>query len=54
MKNEVDNKFILDFNKIYPGKAISRMSAQSLAHVVMVMLIVLGNIAYYLTRKSKE
>jgi len=54
MKNEVDNKFISNYNNIYPGKAISRMSAQSLAHVIMVLLIVFGNIAYYLKRRGKN
>ena len=54
MKNETDNKFILNYDNIYPGKAISRMSAQSLAHVIMVLFIVFGNIAYYLKRKRKN
>ncbi len=49
---EVDNKYISDSSKIYPGKALSRMSAQSLAHIVMVLFIVFGNISYYLTRKK--
>ena len=54
MKNETTNKFILNYDNIYPGKAISRMSAQSLAHVIMVLFIVFGNIAYYLKRKRKN
>jgi hypothetical protein len=28
------------------------MAAQSMAHIVIVLLIILGNITYYLTRKS--
>ncbi len=54
MKNETTNKFILNYDNIYPGKATSRMSAQSLAHVIMVLFIVFGNIAYYLKRKRKN
>ena len=54
MKNQSDNRFILNPDKVYPGKATSRMSAQSLAHVIMVLFIVFGNIAYYLKRKRKN
>ena len=54
MINQNNNKYILDDSKIYPGKATSRMSAQSLAHVVMVIFIVFGNISYYLKRKRKD
>ena len=36
---------------ILPGKATSRMSAQSIAHVLMVVFIILGNISYYILRK---
>ncbi len=53
MINQNNNKYILDYDKIYPGKATSRMSSQSLAHVVMVLLILFGNISYYLKRKRK-
>ena len=54
MINQNNNKYILDDGKLYPGKATSRMSAQSLAHVVMVIFIVFGNISYYLKRKRKD
>jgi hypothetical protein len=37
---------------VSPGKASINMAAQSMAHVVIVLLIILGNITYYLTRKS--
>ena len=37
---------------VTPGKASINMAAQSMAHVVIVLLIILGNITYYLTRKS--
>ena len=39
--------------KVLPGKATSRMSAQSIAHLLMVVFIVFGNISYYLIRKRK-
>ena len=39
---------------IKPGEATSMMSAQSMAHVVIVILIVFGNITYYLTRNNKR
>ena len=54
MINQNNNKYILDDGKIYPGKATSRMSAQSLAHVIMVIFIVFGNISYYLKMKRKD
>ena len=39
---------------IEPGKASINMAAQSMAHIVIVILIILGNITYYLTRKSSK
>ena len=39
---------------ITPGEASSMMSAQSMAHVVIVLFIILGNITYYLTRTNKR
>jgi len=38
--------------EVVPGKASINMAAQSMAHVIIVLLIILGNITYYLTRKS--
>ena len=35
-----------------PGKASGMMAAQSIAHVVIVLFIILGNITYYITRKQ--
>jgi hypothetical protein len=35
-----------------PGKAAGLMDAQSLAHVVLLGFIVLGNVAYLLSRKK--
>ena len=55
MTNEIKtDTFILDKNKISRGKATSRMSAQSLAHLVIVLLIILGNLSYYYSNKRKE
>jgi len=41
----------MDIN-IKPGKASGMMAAQSIAHVVIVLFIILGNITYYITRKQ--
>ena len=38
---------------VKPGKASSMMAAQSIAHVVIVLFIIFGNITYYITRKNK-
>ena len=41
--------------KLEPGKgeASGMMAAQSIAHMVIVIFIILGNITYYLTRRRK-
>ena len=39
---------------IVPGKATSRMSAQSVAHLLMVIFIILGNISYYLIQRRND
>ena len=49
-----NNSFILDLNQISRGKATSRMSAQSLAHLIMVIFIILGNLSYYYSKKEKK
>ena len=42
-------------NIIIPtGKATSRMSAQSIAHLMMVIFIVLGNISYFISRQMRS
>ena len=51
IKNQLTNKYIIDDADILKGKAFSRMSAQSIAHLIMVLLIVLGNLSYYYSRK---
>ncbi len=37
----------------YPGRAIKFMVGQSVAHVIVIVFIVIGNIAYFATRKRK-
>lgn len=49
-----NRKFINDDVAIIPGSATSRMSAQSIAHLLMVIFIIFGNISYYLVRKRKS
>jgi len=39
---------------VNPGKATSMMAAQSIAHVFIVILIIFGNITYYITRKKQR
>ena len=36
------------------GKATGRMSAQSIAHLVMVLFIIFGNISYFVDRKMRK
>ena len=45
---------ILSNAEILPGKATSRMSAQSLAHLIMVLFIILGNLSYYFHIKREK
>ena len=47
-----NNKYINSEIKIEKGKAFARMSAQSVAHLLMVVFIIVGNIAYYYSRKE--
>ena len=47
-----NNSFINPQGNIVKGKAYDRMSAQSVAHLLMVLFIVIGNIAYYYSRKE--
>ena len=47
-----NNSFINPQGDIVKGKAYARMSAQSVAHLLMVVFIVIGNIAYYYSRKE--
>ena len=54
LSNLESNKFINKEATITSGKATSRMSAQSIAHVLMVVFIILGNISYYLLRRRNN
>ena len=54
LSSSKNNKFINTDVAIIPCKATSRMSAQSITHVVMVLLIILGNISYYLLREKNK
>ena len=38
----------------YPGVATSGMDAQSIAHVIIILFIIIGNVSFYLSRKKKE
>ncbi len=50
VRNALDTRGVM----VEPGKASINMAAQSMAHIVIVLLIILGNITYYLTRKSSK
>lgn len=36
-----------------PGKAVATMDAQSSSHLLIIVLIMLGNVGYYLTKRPK-
>ena len=46
-----NNKYLNKNGTIEQGKALSRMSAQSVAHLLMIIFIILGNVSYYFSRK---
>jgi len=54
LSNEKNNKFLNEEIAVIPGKATSRMSAQSIAHLLMVIFIVFGNISYYMIRRKNN
>lgn len=37
-----------------PGKAVAGMDAQSLGHMAIILFIVVGNVAYFVTNKKKK
>ena len=47
-----NNKYIVSDVMVERGKAHSRMSAQSVAHLLMVLFIIIGNLAYYFNRRE--
>jgi len=49
---KLDNEYINKSITINKGKAYARMSAQSVAHLLMVIFILIGNLAYYYSRKE--
>ena len=55
LSNELvnNNKYINQNANIDKGKAFARMSAQSVAHLLMVIFIILGNLSYYYERRKK-
>ena len=53
LSTNINNEYLNEKVSIVPGKATSRMSAQSIAHLLMVVFIIFGNISYYLTRRNK-
>ena len=50
IESDNNNKYINEKSTIKKGKAFARMSAQSVAHLLMVAFIVLGNLSYYFER----
>jgi len=50
----VDKKLDVMNISIKPGQATGMMAAQSIAHLVIVMFIIFGNITYYITRNKKR
>ena len=38
----------------HPGKATAGMGAQSMGHLLILALVILGNIGYISTKRSKE
>ena len=49
-----NNEYMNKDAVIMPGKATSRMSAQSIAHLLMVVFIIFGNISYYILRRRSN
>ena len=49
-----ESEFLNKDTLLIPGKATSRMSAQSIAHVLMVVFIIFGNISYYIIRRRTD
>lgn len=47
-----NNKYIVSDAIVDRGKAHARMSAQSVAHLLMVLFIIIGNLAYYFSRRE--
>ena len=52
--NDKTNNLKINDVTIIPGKVLQYLSAQSVAHLLMVIFIILGNISYYYSRRSSE
>ena len=52
--NDKNNGLNINDVTIIPGKVLQYLSAQSVAHLLMVLFIILGNISYYYSRKKRE
>ena len=52
LQQNSNNKYIDSDVMVERGKAHSRMSAQSVAHLLMVLFIIIGNLAYYFNRRE--
>jgi hypothetical protein len=52
IEQENNNLNINTKMSITKGKAYARMSAQSVAHLLMVIFIIIGNLSYYFSRKE--
>ena len=52
---QINNHPAINKKVIIPtGKATGRMSAQSVAHLMMVLFIILGNISYFIDRQMRK
>ena len=38
----------------HPGTATAGMDAQSIAHIIIILFIVIGNVSFYMNKKKKE
>jgi hypothetical protein len=38
----------------HPGTATSGMDAQSIAHLIIIIFIIIGNVSYWRNRKKEE
>ena len=54
IETQENNRFIVNDTPIIPGKVLQYLSAQSVAHLLMVLFIILGNVSYYYSRKARS
>ena len=54
-KMQKESNPVINSSIVVPtGKATGRMSAQSIAHLVMVLFIILGNVSYFIDRQMRN